>query len=53
MHHGTIGDEHIRVAAASSTGLRLDPAALGGFTRPRGGDPAASQGQGSGGRAEG
>ena len=32
--------------------LRLDPAALCGIQRPRGGGPAASPGQGPGGRAE-
>ena len=34
------------------SGLRLDPAALCGTGRPRGGGPAASHGQGAGGRAE-
>ena len=33
------------------SGLRLDPAALCGILRPRGGGAAASQGQGAGGRA--
>ena len=34
------------------SGLRLDPAALCGTQRPRGGGPAASHGQGAGGRAD-
>ena len=34
------------------SGLRFDPAALCGERRPRGGGPAASQGQGPGGRAD-
>ena len=34
------------------SGLRLDPAAQSGTQRPRGGGPAASHGQGAGGRAE-
>ena len=36
----------------TGSGLRLDPAAQSGTLRPRGGSPAASQGQGAGGRAE-
>ena len=35
----------------TGSGLRLDPAALCGTQRPRGGGPAACQGQGAGGRA--
>jgi hypothetical protein len=34
------------------SGLRQDPAAQSGTRRPRGGGPAASHGQGAGGRAE-
>ena len=36
----------------AGSGLRLDPAALCGIQRPRGGGPAASPGQGAGGRAD-
>ena len=36
----------------TGSGLRWHPAALCGTRRPRGGGPAASHGQGPGGRAE-